>query len=875
MKNSYRFSLVQLCCLCLLFAGNVLLAQGPILPPPPSVGSNANKQSIPNLLAIHNNSITLENHQSEITPIEIVNETIWDGTTWSNGSPDAFTRAVINANYVATDILDVYDISIRDGVTLTLDEGVLLKSKQFLSKEIKDKIIMQENSGTLSKLPNTTLSVFVRENGKVNQYSSMFMSSPVIGQAIGDTFTDITGSPNVGHAYRQYNGAGFIPETFPMSAGSGYIETTEGNQVYDAAIPIAPYNHTYTGTENTNNSYPISVINGYNLVGNPYASSLDSDSFLLDPSNTAASCIFLWTRNTLASSLVAGDDVYNFSTLDYAMYNVLGGINAGRNITLNSRAPIGTTLVPFSYRENYDIPDGKIHFGTSFYLRTSSAGTVTFKNNMTTSPTGQIFRHSSNRLTNAALITPPTRSRIWINLAEGNSHNQSTGRYRQTLIGYATGATTGGTDRLFDAEPLNHFTYVPLIDVYSFAPSSATKLAIQGRDNFQNTDSFQLGYKVTNVGWANSTQNFTFSATHDGLFNTKPYYILDAVDGQYHTLPYTFNTAAGTFENRFKVVFENLTQISSPAVCGTTITSIWTTLFSTQISGATVYKYEVKDVSGNLVGVYNGNIPPFFRPYQFYLNIASQISYDSTYTIRVATYQINDNGVLSWAYGPSCTITTPSPPTSKLTDTVGTSIGSCNSVINNFNNSLYCYSPAELGFSTSGYRFQVSTSSTFAPATIVGLVEKTTNGFTLAQLRPTYQPLPSTVYYVRIQIRYNNSGTPTWQVDGGMNPIYGPVCTVTTTATATGRFTSSDLSIFETKAYPNPFANNFKLEINTSSEELIELKVFDMIGRQIESRLVSISDINTQGIGENYTSGVYNVVIKQGDNIKTLRMIKR
>ena len=48
-----------------------------------------------------------------------------------------------------------------------------------------------------------------------------------------------------------------------------------------------------------------------------------------------------------------------------------------------------------------------------------------------------------------------------------------------------------------------------------------------------------------------------------------------------------------------------------------------------------------------------------------------------------------------------------------------------------------------------------------------------------------------------------------------------------------------------------------------------------MLGRQIESRSINISNLDTQEIGENYTSGVYNVIVKQGDNIKTLRMIKR
>lgn len=649
-----------------------------------------------------------------------------------------------------------------------------------------------------------------------------------------------------------------------MLPGNGYIETTNGNGIIPDLFRIDTYDHTYTGTENTNNNYPVSVINGYNLVGNPYASSLDADSFLLDPSNTAASCIFLWTRNTRASSLVEGDDVYNFSTLDYAIYNVLGGINAGRDITLNSRGAIGTTLVPFSDRKNYDIPDGKIHFGTSFYLRTSSAGTVTFKNNMTTSPTSQIFRHSSNRLTNTALITPPTRSRIWINLSEGSSFIQNSGRYRQALIGYATGATTGGTDRLFDAEPLNHFTHVPLIDIYSFAPSSTTKLSIQGRDNFQGTDSFQLGYKVKDAG------NYTFATTHDGIFTTKPYYILDALDGQYHSLPYTFTTAAGTFDTRFKVVFENLTGVvSNPLTCGTTLQSIWSTVFAIPIGGTSLYKFEVRDSSGGFLGIFNGVAN------RFNLHIPGVINYNQTYQIRIATYQINNNGNLSWDFGPVCTVTTPSPPTSKLTDPSGAGPGSCNSTIGSYATSLFCNQISELNFVATGYRFQVSTSSTFAPADIVGLVPRNTSSFSLAQLRPLgYNPLPNTVYFVRVQIQYNNTGTPIWQENAGV-PIYGAVCSVTTGPNPTDRITDSIISIFEATAYPNPFANNFKIEINTSSEEQIELKVFDMIGRQIESRLINISDLDTQEIGETYTSGVYNVILKQGDYIKTIRMIKR
>jgi len=584
-----------------------------------------------------------------------------------------------------------------------------------------------------------------------------------------------------------------------------------------------------------------------NLIGNPYASSLDADSFLLDSSNSSASCIFLWTRNTLASSLVSGADAYNFSTLDYAMYNVLGGINAGENITLNSRNtpnPIGTTLVPISDRKNLDIPDGKIYFGTSFYLRTTSAGTVTFKNTMTTTPTGQIFRHS----TNTSLITPPTRSRIWINLSEGNTYDPINGKFRQALIGYATGATTAGTDRLFDAAPLNHATFVPLIDVYSFAPSSTTNLSIQGRDNFQNTDVFQLGYKVKDAG------NYTFSTTHDGIFTTKPYYILDNTDGVYHTLPYTFYTSSGTFNNRFKVVFENLVSITSPPnICGSQLVDINNTVYSTNIAGITTYKYQVKigSDSGPVLGVFDGQNPTY--PYVFNLNFPG-VTFDTWYSISVAIYQVNG----SWVYGPSCLIKTPSnPPTSNLTSS------SCNTLLASYWQTLYAQQIAAVGISAIQYRFNATVGGVTyvftAPATSPVTSTCNLHSFVAAGMPLT----PNTVYSITVDVLWNGS----WQ-NGTV------VCTVTS-PNSLPRFSNNNLSIFEVKAYPNPFANNFKLDINTSSEETIEVTVYDMLGRQIESRQIKNADLGSQEIGEHYTSGVYNVIVKQNDNSKTLRMIKR
>jgi hypothetical protein len=61
------------------------------------------------------------------------------------------------------------------------------------------------------------------------------------------------------------------------------------------------------------------------------------------------------------------------------------------------------------------------------------------------------------------------------------------------------------------------------------------------------------------------------------------------------------------------------------------------------------------------------------------------------------------------------------------------------------------------------------------------------------------------------------------------------------------------------KAYPNPFANNFLIDVTTQSNSSVSIKVYDMLGRLVDQ----------------YPSGVYNVVISQDEIVKTLRVVKR
>ena len=87
--------------------------------------------------------------------------------------------------------------------------------------------------------------------------------------------------------------------------------------------------------------------------------------------------------------------------------------------------------------------------------------------------------------------------------------------------------------------------------------------------------------------------------------------------------------------------------------------------------------------------------------------------------------------------------------------------------------------------------------------------------------------------------------------------------------------TETDLATFKVTGSPNPYTNTFKLDINTQSSAAVNVMVYDMIGKLIEVRNSGISELSTMEIGDRYATGVYNVIVTQGTEVKTLRMIKK
>jgi hypothetical protein len=221
-------------------------------------------------------------------------------------------------------------------------------------------------------------------------------------------------------------------------------------------------------------------------------------------------------------------------------------------------------------------------------------------------------------------------------------------------------------------------------------------------------------------------------------------------------------------------------------------------------------------------------------------------AFGTTYSVEVALR--NTDGTYL-PYNAACNITTPAFPTSEVI------LSQCDTVATSNTQTI----SAVVVSGATGYRFElVNTSLVYSSS-----IDRPINNFNLTM----FSGLQSgTTYTVRVAVR----------IGGVWGPLTGKPCNITTPGIAVGG--TREIAVnnnFAVIAYPNPFADNFMLNVTSVSESTIQIRVYDMLGKQVENRNVEASDLENLQIGSSYPSGVYNVVVTQGENNKTLRVIKR
>ena len=139
---------------------------------------------------------------------------------------------------------------------------------------------------------------------------------------------------------------------------------------------------------------------------------------------------------------------------------------------------------------------------------------------------------------------------------------------------------------------------------------------------------------------------------------------------------------------------------------------------------------------------------------------------------------------------------------------------------------------------------------------------------------PTYDYTPTTAGAMYFKVRLTSSPCSATVTSTTGVAVFAKACSAI--AQKNNPLPASKVfTTFAVKAYPNPYDSTFQLNFTTTIESLIEMRVYDMIGKLIETRQFSINEMNNQELGNGYPSGIYNVIVSQGEEMKTLRLIKK
>lgn len=283
-----------------------------------------------------------------------------------------------------------------------------------------------------------------------------------------------------------------------------------------------------------------------------------------------------------------------------------------------------------------------------------------------------------------------------------------------------------------------------------------------------------------------------------------------------------------------------IVSVLQPSLCGGTLPAINTSIYANLVSGAQGYRFRVTDMTTMQVQT----IDKLLRV--FSITQLPSYAFDRTYQVEVA---IRYNNVWQPFFGLPCTVTTP-------VATTKVQVAQCGANITNLNTPIL----VNLVPFATGYRFKITDLATMEEQ----IIDRPLRDVRLSDV--SFATINND-YSIEVAVRNTN----------GTYMQYGESCTVSTHSNVSVTKSSQDITTKEPSAvvYPNPFSNSFGISLENYSQELVEINVYSMLGTLVESKQIDITAIHEVSLGHNYPSGVYNVVVAQGSNVKTLRVVKR
>jgi len=446
--------------------------------------------------------------------------TTWTGGTdtdwtiagnWSAGVPDQNSDVTIGTGTfqptIATNV-NINSLTINSGASLSVTAKNLTVTGAITnnggSMTLANNVNLIQGGTTNTNTGNITVN---RNSDALINLDFTSWSSPVTGsQTLAGFSPGTSQSPSRFFNYNETTNAySFIasPTTTTFATGQGYLIRVPFAHpltltIWSGSFSGVPNN----GTINKAITY-LDATHGYNMLGNPYPSTIDAQAFIAANTANIESSLYFWRKTNGASGS------------SYAVYN-----------------PMGSTIATPSS----ELPNGTIQVGQGFFVKAKSASSVNFTNAMrVANNVDQFFKTKAVQ-----------KDRLWLSL------NNAAGAYSQTLVGYTADATLGVD--MYDAKYINDSPVALTTDIAS------EEYSIQGRPTFDPTDIVALNFKTDVAG------DYTIALDQfDGAFASgQDVYLLDNNTGAETNLKlgsYTFNAPAGTDNSRFTVKYQKTLKV--------------------------------------------------------------------------------------------------------------------------------------------------------------------------------------------------------------------------------------------------------------------------------------------------------------------------
>jgi hypothetical protein len=490
-----------------------------------------------------------------------ISTTVWNGTSWSYGTPGPSINAVIEGNYsaVAKGGFSAKSLTVNSG-SLVIGATKNLKIEDGIVNNAGPNGIIVEDGATLQQVQSGGVNsgaITVQKNSNLlKRLDYTLWSSPVSGTQKLQDFSPLTSqSPSRFYTYNpSTNLYASVSPTLPFAISTGYLIRMPNEDPDNLGI-TSPYylgnstiqfKGTFLGVPNngtlTTTGLTANTMYG---IGNPYPSNIDADLFL--DANATDGTLYFWRKTNGASGTA------------YATYTTAGGVA----------------------NDGFPAPNGIIAPCQGFIVKTGAAATsLTFTNAMRVNNAtyGQFLKTKQTA----------TKDRVWLNLSN------AVGSFNQTLIAYMDGATLG-VDNGIDGQDINDSTVALTSSINN------KEFVIQGRPAFDVTDVVALNFKTDVAG------DYTIALDHfEGVFaNGQAIYLGDSKTGietDLKTGSYNFTADSGVDNARFSLKYQKTLKVIDAEQNDNSITVYANKGSLFVISTATaIQNIKVFDIQGRLV----------------------------------------------------------------------------------------------------------------------------------------------------------------------------------------------------------------------------------------------------------------------------------